>query len=87
MKLKDGFILRDVAGSYIVVPVGSQTLDFRCMITLNETGAFLWQQLQQEQEASALVEAVLAEYEVEPDVAKADVDRFVESLKEADLLA
>jgi len=87
MKIKDGFILRDVAGSYIVVPVGSQTLDFRCMITLNETGAFLWQQLQQEQEASALVEAVLAEYEVEPDVAKADVDRFVESLKEADLLA
>lgn len=87
MKIKDGFILRDVAGSYIVVPVGSQTLDFRCMITLNETGAFLWQQLQQEQETSALVEALLAEYEVEPDVAKADVDRFVESLKEADLLA
>ena len=87
MKIKDGFILRDVAGSYIVVPVGSQTLDFRCMITLNETGAFLWQQLQQEQETSALVEALLAEYEVESDVAKADVDRFVESLKEADLLA
>ncbi len=87
MKIKDGFILRDVAGSYIVVPVGSQTLDFRCMITLNETGAFLWQQLQQEQEATALVEALLAEYEVEPDVAKADVDRFVESLQEADLLA
>ena len=60
MKLKDGFVLRQVGGAYVVVAVGLQTLDFKGMIRLNETGAFLWQQLQQEQEASALVEAVLA---------------------------
>ena len=43
MKLKEGFMLKEVAGSYIVIPVGQ--VDFTAMITVNETGAFLWEQL------------------------------------------
>ncbi len=86
MKLKDGFVLRSVGGHFIVVPVGAQTVDFNCMITLNETGAFLWQQLQQERTAQELTEALLGEYEVEPAVAEADVARFVEKLQQAELL-
>ena len=87
MKIKDGFALRQVGGNHIVVPIGAQTIDFRCMITLNETGAFLWQQLQQERTAGDLAAALLAEYEVTEDVARADVDKFVANLKEAELLA
>lgn len=87
MKIKEGFALRQVGGNHIVVPIGAQTLDFRCIITLNETGAFLWQQLQQERTADDLVAALLAEYEVTEAVARADVDKFVANLKEAELLA
>ena len=86
MKIKEGFILRQVGGNHIVVPVGAATVDFRCIITLNETGAFLWQQLQEERTQEQLVEALLGEYEVTPEIAGADVARFADSLKQADLL-
>lgn len=87
MKLKDGFVLRRVGGHSIVVPVGAQTVDFNCMITLNETGAFLWQQLLQERTAEQLTAALLEEYDVEPALAEADVARFIEKLQHAELLA
>lgn len=87
MKLKDGFVLRSVGGHSIVVPVGAQVVDFNCMITLNETGAFLWQQLQSEHTAQELTEALLAEYEVDSAVAEADVAQFIEKLQQAELLA
>ena len=87
MKLKDGFVLRSVGGHSIVVPVGAQMVDFNCMITLNETGAFLLQQLQGERTAQELTQALLAEYDVEPATAEADVARFIEKLLDAELLA
>ena len=86
MKLKNGFVLRSVGGHSIVVPVGAQTIDFNCMITLNDTGAFLWEQLQEERTAQELTDALLGEYEVEPTVAAADVAQFIEKLQEAELL-
>ena len=42
MKIKEGFILKEIAGSYVVVPVGDDLVDFSLMITTNETGAFLF---------------------------------------------
>ncbi len=87
MKLKEGFVLRAVGGSTVVVPVGAQSVDFRCVITLNDTGAFLWRQLQTEKDKPQLVEALLAEYEVTAAQAEAGVDAFIVSLEEAKLLA
>ncbi len=87
MKLKDGFVLRQVGGHYLVVPVGVQTVNFNGIITLNESGAFLWQCLQEEKTAQDLTAALLEEYDVTPDVAAADVARFAQKLQEADLLA
>ena len=42
MKIKDGFVIRNVADTFVVVPVGDKLVDFSAMMTLNETGAFLW---------------------------------------------
>lgn len=86
MKVKEGFLLRQVAGNYVIVPVGAQTVDFRCIITLNEVGAFLWEKLTEERTVADLVEAVLGEYDVTADIATADVERFVASLRENKLL-
>ncbi len=86
MILKDGFVLRQVAGHYLVVPVGAQTMNFNGIITLNETGAFLWQCLQTEKTADELTAALLEEYDVTAAMASADVSRFVKKLQEADLL-
>ena len=87
MKIKEGFILRTVGGNHIVVPVGAQTVDFRGIITLNETGEFLWNLLQEDCTEEQLTQALLAEYDVAADVAAADISGFVESLRQADLLA
>ena len=46
MKIKEGFMLRQVAGQHIVMPLGQKALDFNCAITLNESGAFLWSVLE-----------------------------------------
>lgn len=86
MKLKDGFILREVAGEFVVIPSGDD-LDLNTMITLNETGAFLWKQLEQECTEDSLVAALLAEYDVEESAARTHAAAFVNKLKEHDFLA
>ena len=86
MKIKDNFILKKIAGSFVVVPVRSRAVDFSGIIKLSESGAFLWKRLENGAEREELIEALLAEYEVDEATASADVDRFVDKLREADLL-
>ena len=86
MKIKENFILRKVADSYIVVPVGSMTLNFNGIINLNETGAFLFEKLQQGADREDLINALLEEYDVAPDRAENDVDVFIQEVRDADVL-
>ena len=85
MKLKEGFLLREIAGQTVVLPTGGD-LDINMMITLNGTGAFLWEHLQEETDEAALVSALLAEYDVDEATASAAVTAFVEKLKKNDFL-
>ena len=81
MKLKDGFILRSVAGETVVVPTGGD-LDLNMMITLNESGKFLWERLEKGAEQEELVSALLAEYDVDEQTARNHVAAFVAKLNE-----
>ncbi len=85
MKLKEGFILREVAGENVVVPSGD-TLNLNMMITLNETGRFLWERLETGAEEADLVNALLGEYDVSEADAKAHVSAFIEKLSTHDFL-
>ena len=86
MKIKEDFLLRKVADSYVVVPVNSMTLDFNGIINLNETGAFLFELLQKGAEKQELVNKMLEEYDVTPEIAEKDIEIFIQKLKEADIL-
>lgn len=86
MKIKQGFMLREVAGNFVVVAVGEASKKFNGVINLNESGAFLWKQLISETTMDKLLEALLNEYEVSEEVAKNDIEKFVNKLKEADIL-
>ena len=86
MKIKDGFLLRQVAGQNVVMPMGGD-LDLNMMITLNETGAFLWKQLETDSDEAALVAALLAEYDVDAQTAQSSVAAFVQKLNENGFLA
>ena len=86
MKIKDGFILREVAGSFIVVAVGEAVKGFNGIINLNETGAVLWKTLEKGATKEQLVKALLAEYDVDETTAEKDVSAFIEKLQEAKLV-
>lgn len=86
MKLKKGFVLRKVGSDNIVMPTGD-TLNLNMMITLNDTGRFLWEKLEQGAEEEELVAALLEEYEVEETTAKAHVAAFVEKMNGHGFLA
>lgn len=86
MKIKDGFILREVVGNYIVVAVGNAVKQFNGVINLNETGAFLWKRLAEGAEEQDLIDALLSEYEVSEEIAKRDVGKFIDKLKKEDLI-
>ena len=86
MKIKEGFLLRQVAGQTVVLPCGEE-MDLNMMINLNETGAFLWKLLQTETTEDALVAALLAEYDVDEKTARQAVAGFVAKLEENGFLA
>lgn len=86
MKLKDGFILRAVAGETVVIP-SSDDMDLDMMITLNDTGRFLWEQLQEEKTLEQLVQATTAEYDVAAEDAAKYIEEFVKKLSENGFLA
>ena len=81
MKLKDGFVLRSVAGETVVVPTGGD-LNLNMMITLNDTGKFLWESLEKGAEEAELVAALLQEYDVDQQTAENHVALFVKKLIE-----
>lgn len=82
MKIRDGFIIKEVASSFVVVPVGKNLVDFSSMITTNETGAFLWELLKEDRTVEDLTNALMAEYDVDEKTAHADVNEFVDALKQ-----
>lgn len=86
MKIKEGFVLRTIAGSNIVVPVGAASVDFNGMITLNDSGAFLWKELEKGTDVEGLTAALLREYDVDAETARTCAADFMEKLKEAGCL-
>lgn len=86
MKIKKDFMLRNVAGYYVVVPVGDGALEFNGVVNLNESGAFLWKAMENDVTEEAMVQALLAEYDVDENRAKADVAAFVKKVKDANLV-
>lgn len=79
MKIRDGYMVREVAGVAIVVPLGADS-SFQGMMKLNGTGRFLWEKLTAETDRNSLVDALLSEYDVARDVAERDVDAFLARL-------
>lgn len=86
MKLKKDFILREVAGDFIVIPTGDHCFDFGAVLSLNESGAFLWKQLQNATDEAALCDALVSEYGIDVQTAEADVKEFVALLDAHELL-
>lgn len=86
MRVNKNFIAREVAGEYILIPAGEAALQIHGMICLSESGYLLYQKLQEDCTAEALVQTIRSEYDVEPGVAKADVEDFLDQMRQVGLL-
>lgn len=86
MKLKHEFVLREVAGETLLVPVGTATLSLNGMLVLNECGRFLWNRLPEAASEEELTEALLEEYEVDRPTACGDVREFLDALRRLEII-
>lgn len=86
MKIKNGFVLRQVANLWVVMPFGAQLLDFNGMIKLNDCGAMLWKELEQGSDREGLTQALTREYRVSREDAWQDAGEFLDKLAQAGCL-
>ena len=86
MRVEKEFVLREIAGDYIIIPTGKTVLEFNGLITVNEVGISLWNMLQNEVTFDELVQGVLDEYDVEESIAREDIREFLDKLIEGGIL-
>lgn len=86
MKVKNNFIFREIADTYLLIPTGEAALSIKGLISLSETGAFLYQRLQNGCTRDDLLSALTAEYDVSESVAGADIDAFLGQMRELNML-
>ena len=87
MKIKNGFVARDIAGQCVVMALGDASKIFNGIIKLNESGKFIWDMLVLEKTAEEIVDALVEEFDgVSREVAAVDVNDFIEKLMGANIL-
>ena len=86
MKTKKGFLLRSVGGRNVVVAIGKASEEFNGLITLNESGAFLWKLLQNGTTYQELLDEMLKEYDVDEQTAREGIDAFLKIARDAELI-
>jgi len=86
MKRSEDFSLRNVGGQDILVPLGAKVLDMNALITLNATGRIVWELLAQDRSLEYLVTEVVKEFDIDEDMARGDVQAFLDELGRLGLL-
>ena len=86
MRARNGFILRHVAGEWILMPAGDRIRTFHGTLVMNELSAFVWGKLQGGAARAELLASVLEEYEIDEDTAARDLDKLLEDLAAAGVI-
>lgn len=88
MKIKKGFQLQNVCGEHIIIPAGEEYIDFSQIISLNPTAAYLWENIAEKENFTIedMAQLLLAEYEVEEDIALEDCKLIAECWNEMGLI-
>lgn len=86
MKIKDGFMLREIVDTWVVVPLGERVVEFNGIMTLSETGALLWRGIEKGADINSLVDSIIAEYDIDKTTALSDTLEFITEIKQKGLL-
>lgn len=86
MHIEDGFVVREIAGETIAIPSGDAAKSLSGLVSLNESGRFLFELLRTEQTADSLLCAFLAEFDVDESTAREDIEEFLGILRQGGIL-
>lgn len=86
MKRKIDFIMQNVGGENLLVPLGAQVMDLNGIIILNDTGAWVWELLDEERSLDELTAAVAERFDVTPEIACSDVRTFLDEITKLGLI-
>ncbi len=86
MKIKGEFVIRELMGDTVLIPVGRTALEYNGMITMNPVCGHIWKELSQGKNREEILSSVLEHFEVEEARAKADLDELLEKLRDAGFL-
>ena len=78
--------MENVGGEYLLVPIGAQVMDMNGIITLNATGAYLWELLEKDCTIDELAGAISERFDVTPEGAKVDVDAYLNEIGKLGIL-
>lgn len=84
MKIKKGFVLKDICGESIIVAEGKENIDFTKIISMNESSAFLWESVKAKN--STLKHLLCEEYDVDDATAEKDAKALLDSWIEAEIV-
>ena len=73
-------VTRKTGNEYVLVPITNNIADMNSVYTLNETGAFIWEQIDGERTLGAIIEAMTDEYDIDPLTAESDVFSFIDNM-------
>ena len=82
MKIKDGFVVRDIMGQCVVVATGEASESFSGMIKLNDTGKDIWEGVAAGKSEAEITDKIVEDYDVDKERAKASVSKFITDMKD-----
>ncbi len=86
MKIKDGYVIKDVAGSKVVLPIGERQLELKGIITFNEVGADIFNMLDGTNSVEEIVRRIARSYDAPCDTVRADVEKLIEKMRAQGLI-
>lgn len=86
MKIKQGFVMRDVAGQAVAIATGEASKSFHGMVKLNDTGAVIWNGIEKGLDEAEIAEQLATSYDVEVGQALKDVESFIARMRDAGLV-
>lgn len=86
MKIIGNYVLQELGNDYVLIPTGNDPRNYKGMCSFNETGAFIWRQLEKNRTEDALLDLVTEVYDIDRDGARRDVGRFLDRLEEINII-
>jgi hypothetical protein len=74
-------VTRKTGNEYVLVPVTNNIADMNSVYTLNETGAFIWEQINGERNIEEIISLLTDEYDIDNKKAEEDVFSFIDNMR------